>query len=71
MFGVKLSVNRKTQGIERCEERYQSLHRGERGCLDSSGAWIAGGSSRRSVLHAGGLRLLVGSGTEEGEAIVG
>jgi hypothetical protein len=71
MFGVKLSVNRRTLGLERCDERYQSLHRGERGCLDASGAWIPGGLSRRSVLHAGGLRLLVGSGMEKGETIVG
>jgi len=71
MFGVKLSVNRRVLGVERCEERYQSLHRGERGCLDPAGKWIAGGSSRRSVLHAGGLRLLLGSRLAAGEEIVG
>jgi hypothetical protein len=71
MFGVKLSVNRRTLGVERCEERYQSLHRGERGCLDAAGRWVPGGALHRTVLHCGGLRLLVASRMAQGEAFVG
>ena len=40
LLGVKLSLNRRTLGVTRCWELFQSQQRGACGCLDEAGGWM-------------------------------
>jgi hypothetical protein len=57
MFGVKLSLNRRTLGVRRCLELFQSIDNGARGCLDEGGSWIEGGVFYRRTFSLGRFKF--------------
>jgi hypothetical protein len=70
LFGVKLSLNRRTLGVMRCLELFQSVDGGTRGCLDEEGRWVEGALFYRRTFSLGRFKFYRSSGVVEGARIV-
>lgn len=85
LFGVKLSLGRRTLGLTRSLELFQSLqagpslrptgseaalHRASLGCLDHTGRWHEGAVFYRSTLTLGRLKLYLSKGLIFGQSIL-
>jgi len=70
LFGVKLSLNRRLLGLVRSFELFQSISRGERGCLNEEGEWIQGTVFYRKTCRCGRIKCFWAKGILPGEAII-
>lgn len=60
MFSAKISLNVRALFVRRSNEYFQSLHAGERGCLNFNNEWTPGAAMARNALFLGRLRYLAG-----------
>ncbi len=70
LFGVKLGLNRRTLGVTRSLELFQSIDGGVRGCLDEEGEWVEGAAFARRTYSLGRLKFYHSSGIVEDARIV-
>lgn len=70
MFGLKLSFDRRTLGLWRCFEVFQSINKDSVGCLDERGEWIENAVFCRNTLTFGKLKLYLNKGMIHGETII-
>ncbi|HUT21709.1 MAG TPA: hypothetical protein VM366_21350 [Anaerolineae bacterium] len=70
LFGVKLSLNRRTLGVTHGLELFQSIDGGARGCLDEEGTWVEGAVFYRRTFSLGRLKYYHGKGIVRGATIV-
>ena len=86
LFGVKLSLGRRTLGLTRSLELFQSLQAGQPmrptgseaapgyaalGCLDHTGRWHKGAVFYRNTLTLGRLKFYLNHGLIPGQPLVG
>lgn len=71
LLGIKLSFNRRAGPYLRCHEVFQSLHRGQPGCLDGTGTWVPDGSCEREILQWSRLRYLLSLTIRNDQTVVG
>jgi len=70
MFGVKLSFNRRKFFFTRSVELFQSLSRGERGCLDPEGQWQERALFYRETVSAGRWKKYKKEGLVYGSSVI-
>jgi len=70
LFGVKLSLNRRVGPVTVHTELFQSLDKGDAGCLELSGRWVPGGAFYRLTATVGRVKLFLRSGVAGGVRIV-
>jgi hypothetical protein len=70
MFGVKVSLGRRTLGSFRSLEVFQSLNKKSIGCLDDTGTWNEGALFYRTTLTLGRLKLYLNKGLLTGDPIL-
>ena len=70
LFGVKLSLSRRVGPVTVHTELFQSLDKGQAGCLELSGKWVPGGAFYRLTVTIGRVKLFLRSGVVGGVGIV-
>lgn len=70
MLGVKVSFNTERLGLVRSFEVFQSLHLGERGCLDGAGTWHPEAVFYRRTARVGRLKLFREQGVTKGRRLL-
>ena len=70
LFGVKLSLNKKTFGITRSLELFQSFHHGAQGALDESGIWHDRSVFSRQTITIGRFKCFLSSGILSQQALI-
>jgi len=70
LFGVKLSLNKKTLGVTKKFELFQSLDKDARGCLDEEGQWFSNAAFYRRTLTVGRLKYFAAEGVLDGRTII-
>ncbi|HMW07568.1 MAG TPA: hypothetical protein PK079_11815 [Leptospiraceae bacterium] len=70
LFGVKLSLNKKTLGFTKRLELFQSLHNREKGCLDDEEVWSANSIFCRKAITLGKIKFFVGRDLLSGKSLV-
>jgi len=70
MFGVKLSFDRRTLGLCRCFEVFQSINKASMGCLDETGQWVERAVFYRHTLTFGKLKFYVNQGILRHETVI-
>jgi hypothetical protein len=71
MFGVKLSLNRRFLGVQKCFELFQSLDQDSVGCLDQEESWAEGAVFYRRTLTCGRFKYYAHKGLMREESILG
>lgn len=70
LFGVKLSFNKRSFGLVRSLELFQSIHKTGKGCLSEAGDWAEGKVFYRKCASFWRLKLYLRSGMVAGKSIV-
>lgn len=69
LYGVKLGLNRRRLGVERSLELFQSLDRGQPGCLDDRGHWHHGTIFWRRTWRLGKVKFFGAHGVTTGSLV--
>jgi hypothetical protein len=70
LFGVKLSLNKKSFGFTKKLELFQSLHNKEKGCLDDEEIWTSNSIFFRRVLTLGKIKYFIERGVIASKSLI-
>lgn len=70
LLGVKVSLNKKRFFIKKSLEYFQSIHRGELGCLDEEQNWVRNAVHTKTVFSLGKFKYYAKRKTQENHKIL-